>query len=190
MTIISKRVTQILKSKILFILFISGILTACTITHLNVSSKMLIPAHARIGVGPFANHSSTPLANRQVETMLVGMLQAKGFVFIKHYEHRKSCAKLLYCPDETITKEQILHWARAHRLAYVFTGAANEWRYKVGLDGEPVAGVTLALTNVHTGQVVWTAVGSGIGGSRTGLDVVGQTLLNRLLKNLLPIINR
>lgn len=173
---------------ICLITLLSGILTSsCTRLNINVSNPMFLPALTRIGVGPFANHTNTPLANRQVESMLVGLLQAKGFRNIKHYQHTKSCAKLLYCPDETLTNEQILRWARLYRLNYVFTGAANEWRYKVGLDGEPVAGASLILLNVHSGHTVWTAVGSAIGGSRSGLDEVGQKLLNCLLADIKPI---
>jgi len=167
---------------LLFIL--SGFLTACTTMNVNVSNRMVLPAQTPIAVGPIANHSSTPLANRQVESMLTGLLQVKGFHNIHHYQHSKSCAKLLYCPDETLTNDQIIRWARSHRIAYVFTGATNEWRYKVGLDGEPVAGTSLILINVHTGKTVWTAVGSVIGGSRSGLDVVGQALLAKQLESI------
>lgn len=153
----------------------------------NVSNRVVLPAQTRIAIGPFANHSDTPLANRQVESMLVGLLQTKGFRNITHYQRPKSCAKLLYCPDETLSNAQIIHWARLNRIAYVLTGAVNEWRYKVGLDGEPVAGASLILIHVNSGKTVWTAVGSVIGGSRSGLDIVGQSLLNCLLASISAI---
>ncbi|MBA2657873.1 MAG: hypothetical protein H0U70_12965 [Tatlockia sp.] len=193
MTTISKRGFKFLNHK-LFIkvnlgLAILGLLTACSTMKVTVSNKMLIPSNARIGVAAFANHSDTPLANRQVESMVVSLLRSKGFCNIKRYEHTKSCAKLLYCPDETRSKREILRWARSKNLVYVMTGAANEWRYKVGLDGEPVAGATLTLWSVHTGRIVWTGVGSAIGGSRSGLDVTGHTLLQCMIFGSLCPIN-
>lgn len=160
-----------------------GLLAACTSIQVNVSNKMFIPFSAKIGVAGFANHSDTPLANRQLETMVAGLMRSRGFVSVKMYEHTKSCAKLLYCPDETMSRSQALSWARSNGFAYVFTGAANEWRYKVGLDGEPVAGASLSLINVRTGQIVWSAVGSIVGGSRSGLDVSSQRLLNWIINN-------
>ncbi|MBA2651875.1 MAG: hypothetical protein H0U73_06385 [Tatlockia sp.] len=192
MTTISKRGFKFLNHKFFIkanlALVMFGLLTACSTMRVNVSNKMLIPAYTRIGVAAFANHSDTPLANRQVETMVVGLLRARGFCNIKQFQHVQSCAKLLYCPDETLSKRAILSWARANRLTYVVTGAANEWRYKVGLDGEPVAGAALTMINVHTGQIVWTGVGSIIGGSRSGLDVVGQSMLQWMIfNNLCPI---
>ncbi|CDZ78063.1 hypothetical protein BN59_02360 [Legionella massiliensis] len=188
MTATSKQIPNnfINKIHLSLITLLCTVLTACTTVKIDVSNQMLIPANAPIGVAAFANHSSTPLANRQVESMVVGLLQTRGFRNIKHYEHSKSCAKLLYCPDESQTKAQILRWARANHLVYVFTGAANEWRYKVGLDGEPVAGATLSAINVRTGRTEWTGVGSTIGGSRSGLDEVGQSMLNSILVNIIP----
>jgi hypothetical protein len=174
-----------LKSKLsLLVLLLSGLLTACGTMQVDISHKMVLPAYTRLAVGPLANHSDTPLANRQVESMLVSLLHAKGFKNIVHYQRPKACAKLLYCPDETLSRAQILQWARMNNIAFVLTGAANEWRYKVGLDGEPVAGVSLVLIHVNSGRTVWTSVGSAIGGSRSGLDVIGQSLLVCLLKGL------
>jgi hypothetical protein len=157
------------------------LLTACGSMRYNVSNRISLPSNAVIAVGPMANNSSTPLANRQVESMVATIMQTKGFKHIIPYPRKKSCEKLLYCTDEGLTHAQLIHWGRAHHVKYVMTGAANEWGYKVGLDGEPVAGVSLSLINVTTGQIVWTAVGSAIGSSRSGLDVIGQQLINNLL---------
>lgn len=158
-------------------------LSSCTTMNLNVSNGMVLSPATPIVVGPLANHSDTPLANRQVESMTVGILQTRGFRAVVPYPRPQSCEKLLYCPDEGMTNARIISWARAHRIPFVLTGAANEWRYKVGLDGEPVAGVSFVLLNANTGKTVWTGVGSAIGGSRSGLDVIGQKLLTSLFAN-------
>jgi hypothetical protein len=133
-------------------------LAACTTLNLNISNGMVLPAQTSIAVGPLANHSDVPLANRQVESMVVGILNTRGFKNVIPYPRPQSCEKLLYCPDEGMTNSRLIHWARKHNIAYVLTGAANEWRYKVGLDGEPVAGVSLVLINVASGKTVWTGV--------------------------------
>jgi len=167
--------------KLFFLVILSTVLTACTTMNLNVSNRVVLPAELPIVVGPLANHSDTPLANRQVESMLTGYLQSKGFRNITSYPRQSNCEKLLYCADETLPNSKLLAWGRAHHVAFILTGAVNEWRYKVGLDGEPVGGVSLLLLNVKSGKTIWTGVGSIIGGSRSGLDVVGQQLLQALL---------
>ncbi|QBR83793.1 penicillin-binding protein activator LpoB [Legionella israelensis] len=175
------------KGKRLIFLF-CALLAGCTRMNIDVSNRLILPANSSIAVGAFANHSDTPLANRQVESMLVGLLQTKGFTRISHYQRKESCAKLLYCPDETLSKKQIIHWARARHIHYVFMGAVNEWRYKVGLDGEPVAGLSILAIDAHSGRTVWSSVGSAIGGSRSGLDIIGQSLLKCLLASVYPTL--
>lgn len=160
---------------------VSAFLTACGTIQVNVSNKLALPCTTKIAVGPMANNSNTPLANRQVESMLRGILQAKGFKNVVMYPRQKSCEKLLYCADEGMNSSQLAHWARQNHIAYIFGGSTNEWGYKVGLDGEPVAGISLNLVNASTGHTDWTAVGSAIGNSRTGLDVIGQRLLNTII---------
>ena len=159
-------------------------LSSCTRMNVNVSNGLVLPSHTRLIIGPLANHTDTPLANRRVESMLVGYMQTKGFKNVTPYPRQPSCEKLLYCADESMPNSRLVAWARHHHVAFVLTGSVNEWRYKVGLDGEPVAGVSLALINVNTGKTVWTGVGGVIGGSRSGLDIVGQQLLVKLLNNL------
>jgi polysaccharide biosynthesis protein PelC len=171
------------KLRYLYFISLSMLFTGCTTMNLNVSNGIGLPAQTPIVIGPLANHSDTPLANRQVESMIVGILQTHGFRNILPYPRPQSCEKLLYCPDEAVTHARLAQWARQHKAAFILTGSANEWRYKVGLDGEPVVGVTLVLINANTGKTVWTSVGSAIGGSRSGLDVIGQRLLTALLKN-------
>lgn len=163
------------------------LLSSCVTTNVNVSGGMALNKNTPVVVGPMANHTDVPLANRQVESISLGLLQARGFRNVHAWPRPQSCEKLLYCPDEGMTDARLVQWANQHKVTYVLTGAANEWRYKVGLDGEPVAGVSLALIHAATGKTVWSAVGSSIGGSRSGLDVIGQQLLTQLLKNFVAV---
>jgi hypothetical protein len=80
--------------------------------------------------------------------------------------------------------EKKLAWAREQRVKYVLTGAVEEWRYKVGVDGEPVAGVTFELIDVASGQVVWSATGSKSGWTRSSLSSVASSLIGSLLSPL------
>ena len=59
-------------------------------------------------------------------------------------------------------------------------GSVEEWRYKVGVDGEPAVGITLQLIDLPSGAVIWTASGSKTGWSREGLTATAQKLLVEL----------
>jgi hypothetical protein len=65
---------------------------------------------------------------------------------------------------------------------YALTGAVDEWRYKVGIDGEPAVGLTLQIINLTDGdRVVWSAAGSKSGWSREALSAVAQKLIKDML---------
>lgn len=162
-------------------------ITACTTLRINTSQTIYLPVYHRIAAGPIANYSDTPLANKQVESMLTAALFAKGFAHTLAFPKQQACEKILYCPGDMPTREAILAWARKNHVRYVLTGSVNEWRYKVGLDGEPVTGVSLMLLDSQNGHVVWSGLGSAIGTSRQGLEVVGQQMLDTLLSHIIPV---
>lgn len=60
----------------------------------------------------------------------------------------------------------------------------SEWRYKVGVDGEPAVGITLQVIDVPSGNVIWSATGSRTGWSRDAVSAVAQKLLRELLSPL------
>ena len=60
----------------------------------------------------------------------------------------------------------------------------DEWRYKVGIDGEPAIGVTLKVIDLTDGRVVWTASGAKSGWSRQALSAVAQGVLKDMLSGL------
>jgi hypothetical protein len=160
-------------------------LAACTTMNVQVSQLVALPSSSRIMIGPIANNADTPLAHKQVETMSMGILHGKGFRQVSLVPNQGKCDALLYCPDAIMNKNQLISYAKRMGVQYVVTGAANEWRYKVGLDGEPVAGVSLSMIEVASGRTIWTGVGSVVGTPRLGLDVVAQDMLNKVFASII-----
>jgi nucleotide-binding universal stress UspA family protein len=80
-------------------------------------------------------------------------------------------------------QEEAQAWARQQGARYALTGTVEEWRYKVGVDGEPAAGVTLQIVDVGSGDMLWSATGGKSGWSREALSAVAQQLIRNLLNN-------
>ena len=72
-------------------------------------------------------------------------------------------------------------WARSVGARYAIYGAVDEWRYKVGIDGEPAVGVALHIMDLQNNSVVWSGVGGKSGWSRESLAGVAQKLIKQLL---------
>ena len=90
----------------------------------------------------------------------------------------------LFEPAEREAVARALDWARGEKARYALTGAVDEWRYKVGVDGEPAVGITLQVIDVQSGNVIWSAAGSRTGWSRDAVSAVAQKLLRELLSPL------
>lgn len=130
---------------------------------------------------PFANHTETPMAGNRAESVAEALLHSQGVGRIKHYPSSVQ-QEALFDGGDTRRQEQALAWAREQGIRYALAGTVEEWRYKVGVDGEPAAGVTLQIIDVPTGQVLWSAAGGKSGWSREALSAVAQKLIRDLLR--------
>jgi hypothetical protein len=158
------------------------ILAGCT--RINSSQMVQTVPNSLWGMAIFTNNTEVPQAGFRAMNITAGVLRSKGIQYIAFYPSNASCSKLIVCPNATPTVEQVLRWAYHKHLTYVMMGAVNEWDYKVGLDGEPIVGLSLQLYHVPSGKLIWSSVGSKIGTSRSGLAVIAQKLISGMLCTL------
>jgi hypothetical protein len=157
------------------------IASGCTTIH---SSHQVVSAKTQWGIAPFTNNTEVPQAGNRAMSITAGLLETRGIMTLKTYKSNETCNQLIVCPNTTPSIQRVLQWGKEHHLHFVMMGSVNEWVYKVGLDGEPVASVALQLYDVNNGKMIWNAVGSKFGTSRSGLGNTGQTLINDMLHSL------
>lgn len=173
-----KRVMQCLT------LVLGMLIVGCTATKINSTQEPLVQPHASWGVVPFVNNTETPLAGDRAKAIVAGLMRTHGVTNLTVYKPAAKKKQAFNVEDESMKMREALRWARQHDIRYVMAGTVNEWRYKVGLDGEPVVGITLKLLDTYTGQVIWTSVGSKSGGSRVALSTIVQQLIDHMLRDL------
>lgn len=129
---------------------------------------------------PFINNTETPYAAERGESIVAALLHARG---IQNLERPVTEAKPEDLGLDRGEKRQreALEWAKQKKVRYALSGTVNEWRYKVGLDGEPVAGFTLQLIELPEGKVVWSGAAGKSGWSRDAVSSVAQQILDKLL---------
>lgn len=131
---------------------------------------------------PFANHTETPLAGQRAEAIAQSLLAAQGVGPVRRAPGT-SKQDTLFNAGDAQRAEDALAWAREQQLRYALAGSVEEWRYKVGVDGEPAAGVTLQILDVATGETLWSGSGGQSGWSREALSAVAQKLIRKLLQS-------
>lgn len=140
-----------------------------------------LQANAEWTVLPFANHTETPMAGNRAESVAESLLHARGVGKVKRYTSTAQ-QEALFDAGDTKRQEQALAWAREQGVRYALAGTVDEWRYKVGVDGEPAAGITLQIIDVQSGDILWSGAGGKSGWSREALSAVAQKLIRELLQ--------
>lgn len=134
---------------------------------------------------PFGNATETPFAGQRAEAVTENLLRALGVANVQRYPsdlQRDNLFETGQAKDDA----KAIEWAKAQGARYAVTGTVDEWRYKVGVDGEPAVGLALTVLDVGSGQRVYSAVGGKSGFSRESLAGVAQKLARELLGPLAP----
>ena len=154
-------------------------LSACS--TLDRGTPPALERQASWVVLPFANHTETPLAGNRAEAIAQALLHTQGVGTVRRAPTNTQQEALFNAGDSN-RMDEALAWAREQGVRYALAGAVEEWRYKVGVDGEPAAGVTLQILDVASGDVLWSGTGGQSGWSREALSAVAQKLIRKLLQ--------
>jgi polysaccharide biosynthesis protein PelC len=146
--------------------------------HGNYSK--LRQADAPWAVLPIENHTETVNAGQRAASIVTSFLYSQGFKNVRQYPAPGGDDALFEASngDELAKAKQ---WAQHSKLHYALAGAVNEWRYKVGVDGEPAIGIALQVIDLDTDTVIWTGMASKTGWSRDAASAVAQDLVKQLL---------
>lgn len=158
------------------------LLAACSTTSSLKSGQALDPA-GKWALLPLANHTDTPQAALAAETLAEHQLRLRGVQQLLHYPAALT-RDTLFEPSERKVIEEARLWAREQGARYGVQGAVEEWRYKVGIDGEPAVGVSLQVIDLENGQVLWSAAAAKSGWSREALSAVANKVMDNLLADL------
>jgi polysaccharide biosynthesis protein PelC len=132
---------------------------------------------------PILNFTETPQAGLRVEAIAEAQLRTLGIAQLQRYPATLN-NETLFEPAERKAVEEAVKWAKAQGYRYGVTGSVEEWRYKVGVDGEPAVGVALQIVDLQSEGVVWNALGAKTGWSREAVSAVAQKVVKQLLSGV------
>lgn len=171
----------------LMIIAAASLLSACSTFDGGAAPKL--EKQARWVVLPFTNTTETPLAGQRAEMLASSLLIAENIGEISSYplDTRET---LFTASNEVKIREEALAWARKQGVRYAMTGEVFEWRYKVGVDGEPAVGISLRVIDVPTGKTLWAGAASKSGWHRDSLGMIAQGVLGRLIDRATDEVTR
>ncbi len=156
-------------------------LGACS--TLDVAPAAGLDRNMRWAVLPLINLTETPQAGQRAAAIVDSVLRVRGIGDVVRAPQTLG-GESLFEPQDAATQDKALAWARTSGARYAIGGSVSEWRYKVGVDGEPAVGLTLQITDLANNKVVWSAAGARSGWSREALAAVAQKLIRGLTQPL------
>ncbi|HHD77832.1 MAG TPA: penicillin-binding protein activator LpoB [Campylobacteraceae bacterium] len=133
---------------------------------------------SKIAVIPFYNYTQTPMAGYSAASIAATLLKAHGF---------SAVPQNLQPDSDTLTDENRIDLQkriaifRQQGYRYILSGEVTEWRYKSGIDAEPVVGLVINVIDTADGKVRYSAAGSQNALSTDALSTVAQHILDKLL---------
>lgn len=142
-----------------------------------------VDAQERWALLPIENLSSTPLAGRKAAAVVETYLRSRGVSRIASYRPATPATLVAFLADDTGSRDAAT-WARRNGHRYALDGTVHEWSYKRAPDREPAVGLTLTLSDVGSGAVLWQGTASRSGWGNASLSSVADRVVRELLDEL------
>ena len=124
--------------------------------------------------------TETPQAGLRAQKPVESTLRTSGIGNLRHYPVKLN-PETLFEPAERRLLKTHGNGPSSKGCAIYVTGNVTEWRYKVGVDGEPAVGLTSCRSSTCPAAAWCGAAGGQTGYSRESLAGTAQQLVNTLL---------
>jgi len=159
------------------------VLGGCAVTDRSSGEAPALSKADGLAMAPLANNTETPQAGQRAVSIAQTLMTSYGYSNVMRYP-ASADDETLFDPAKPDRQQAVLAWAQKQNARYLLTGSVNEWRYKVGVDGEPAVALTFEIIDVETGKLIWSSSGSRTGWSRDAVAGVAQKLERSLLQPL------
>jgi len=149
-----------------------------------VNKKIVqLPNNKSYAISSFWNYTETPMAGLRASSIVESVL-AKEQIEIKSLIGGSA-------DMETVKNKKIFLSSKkeeAKRLGaeYFITGDVQEWRYKTGIDGEPVVSYSIKVIDLKDDKVIYSSIGAKSGWGHKSIGVVAQEIAKELIPNFIP----
>ncbi len=158
------------------ILSFSLFFTACS--SMIHKENIQLPHNKVYAVGSFWNYTQTPMAGLKTASIVESVLSKENLSLISLVKgnEQKSLkqSKIAFLKEQTQKAKQL-------KADYLITGEVQEWRYKSGVDSEPVVSYSIKIIELKSGNVLFNSVGAKSGWGNKSIGVVAQEIASELI---------
>lgn len=186
------------RSLIPYWLLFCAVLTISGCASITSTGSVSASASAKWVVLPINNLSSAPLAHESAAALIETQLRQRGVSQVQRAVNNTP-SNLAAILDNSGDLGQVMLEAKASGARFGITGDIHEWRYKNGIDKEPVVGLSLKLIDLsastvsesmsahvatHLTRVIWQASHTKTGWGFASLAGVADGVISDLLAQI------
>jgi len=164
--------------KLLLTLLIPVLFTACSSMQIQKTTPFKPSPQKQIAVVPFYNYTQTPLAGYSAASMANVILKSHGYRVTAQQLHPDAKAEL---EENSQSRASLVSSLKQKGFDYMLGGEVTEWRYKTGIDAEPVVGLTVRLMDLKSGKTLYSGTGSKTALGSASLSGTAQKILDEIL---------
>ena len=170
-----------LEEKRLVLIFFTLIFIGCSSIVIN-RNGIILPRDRVYAISSFWNYTETPMAGLRASSIIEGVISKKNLKTISLIGGSEEM-------ESAKSRESFIQEQKAKALSmgasYLIIGSVQEWRYKTGIDGEPVVSYTLKIIDLKSGQTLFNGVGAKSGWGHKSIGVVAQEIAQELIPNFM-----
>jgi len=159
-------------STFLFLLLFIG----CS-SHFSKKTKEF-SLEKKYAIGSFWNYTETSMAGLRAASIVEGVLSKNKVTVYSLIEGEEELSLTKNKKDLLNSK---LKKAKSLGADYFITGEVQEWRYKIGIDGEPVVSYSIKIIDLKNEERIFSALGAKSAWGHKSIGVVAQEIANELL---------
>jgi len=149
----------------LFVLLLLLVLISCSYQQDFVEGIEIHSKARLVAVMPLVNLTAHPNAGRIVGDLLTTELYADAdFVIMERTEMLEKLKGEEEDLNDVLDKTVALKVGKQLGVDTVIFGSVTEYRYKRGLDEDPVVGINIRMMDVNSERILWAGSRSGTGG--------------------------
>jgi len=166
---------MIKKLRVLGLAFLIFFVTACS--SLINKQEVKLPLDKKYAIASFWNYTETPMAGLRASSIVESVLAKKGLFLSSLIEGSEEI-------ENSKSKKDFLRAKKAEAkslgVTYLIVGNVQEWRYKTGIDGEPVVSFSINVVDLQRDRVVFSGVGAKSAWGHKSIGVVAQEIAQEL----------
>ena len=162
--------------KTLRLLFLILIVTGCS-SMIN-KKDIELPLNKKYAIASFWNYTETPMAGLRVATIVESVLAKNSVALSSLISGSEEMESVKSKEDFLKAKKEK---AKSLGAKYLIMGDVQEWRYKTGIDGEPVVSFSIYIIDLQNDKVVFNGVGAKSAWGYKSIGIVAQEIAQELI---------